>query len=228
MAQANDSVIVTPGASGAVVAAHLANAKEYQAVVIAGDDGHLKGTKDSYVANYKLATDAAASALAFTHAANADKQYATIYHMLTSTKMVKVRRVELYLAATALSVVNFELRYLNATTPPALGNPAVTPRPTNPASPAAEAACLALPTTAGSFPAAVPIFSQEINLGANTALTTTFPPDPLVLWPAEGDGVDDVQDLVMRPGVAEGYAVSIRAVAAVALKATVRIIFTEV
>ncbi len=195
--------------------------------MLASDDGHIKGSKDSYVATFKLATDSAISALAFTHVANTDKQYATIYHAAAATKTVKIRRVELYLAAVAASIVNFELRYLNGSTAPATGNPAITPRATTPASAAAEATCLALPTTAGSFPAAVPLFSQEINLGANTALTTTWPPDPLVLWPAEGDGVDDVSDLVMRAGVAEGYAVSVRAVGAVALKATVRIIFTE-
>lgn len=47
MTQANDSILVTPG-SGATVATHLANTKEYQAVVIADDSGHIKGTKETY------------------------------------------------------------------------------------------------------------------------------------------------------------------------------------
>lgn len=227
MSQANDGLIVTPGATGANVAMHLVNGKEHQLLILAGEDGFIRGSKDSYVATYKLATDAAASALAFTHVANTDKQYATIYHPATATKMVKIRRIELYLAASAASLVNFEVRYLNGVTAPATGNPVVTARATNPAAPVAEATCLCLPTTAGSFPAAQPLFSQEINLGANTANTTTWPPDPLVMWPAEGDGIDDIEDLIMRNGVAEGYAISVRAVAAVALKATARIIFTE-
>lgn len=49
MAQANDSIDVTPG-SGAVVATHLKNSKEYQAVVIARENGHLQGTELVYYA----------------------------------------------------------------------------------------------------------------------------------------------------------------------------------
>lgn len=226
MTQANDSVAVTPG-TGATVATHLVNSKEYQVVVLAGDDGHIKGSKDAYVATYKLATDAAASALSKAHTANSEFQYATIHHLATAVKTVKVRRIELYIAATAASVVEVVLRRLTATTAPATGNPAITPLATNTATAAAEATCLALPTTAGSFTAGAALFSQEINLGANTANTTTWPPDPVVLWPAEGDGVDDVSDLVIRAGVQEGYAVAMRTVAAVTMKATARIIFTE-
>ena len=48
MTQANDSVTVTPGA-GATIATHLINGKEYQAVVVAGDQGHIHGSKPSYL-----------------------------------------------------------------------------------------------------------------------------------------------------------------------------------
>lgn len=48
MTQANDSILVTPGA-GATVATHLAGGKEHQVVMIAGDGGHLLGTKPSYI-----------------------------------------------------------------------------------------------------------------------------------------------------------------------------------
>ena len=41
MAQANDSVLVTPG-SGATIASHLINGKEYQVVMVAEADGHLR------------------------------------------------------------------------------------------------------------------------------------------------------------------------------------------
>ena len=47
MALANDSILVTPG-TGATVATHLASAKEYQAVVLADDGGHIVGTRDAY------------------------------------------------------------------------------------------------------------------------------------------------------------------------------------
>jgi hypothetical protein len=43
----NDSIPVTPG-SGAVVATHTVSSKEYQAVVLADADGHLKGSNAAY------------------------------------------------------------------------------------------------------------------------------------------------------------------------------------
>lgn len=48
MAQANDSILVTPG-SGATVATHLINGKEHQAIVQCGESGHIIGSKDTYV-----------------------------------------------------------------------------------------------------------------------------------------------------------------------------------
>lgn len=48
MTQANDSVAVTPG-SGATIATHLANSKEYQVVMLAKADGHIEGTKDTWL-----------------------------------------------------------------------------------------------------------------------------------------------------------------------------------
>lgn len=47
MTQANDSILVTPG-SGATVATHLVNGKEYQVVMIADDDGHIQGSPEAY------------------------------------------------------------------------------------------------------------------------------------------------------------------------------------
>lgn len=47
MAQANDSITVTPG-SGATVATHLVNAKEYQVVMVAEADGHIENSGDIY------------------------------------------------------------------------------------------------------------------------------------------------------------------------------------
>ena len=47
MAQANDSVLVTPG-SGATVATHLVAAKEHQVVMVADDSGHIQGSLPTY------------------------------------------------------------------------------------------------------------------------------------------------------------------------------------
>lgn len=45
MAQANDSILVTPG-SGATVATHTVNGKEHQVVMVADEFGHILGSKD--------------------------------------------------------------------------------------------------------------------------------------------------------------------------------------
>ncbi len=48
MTQPNDSILVTPG-TGATVATHLVDGKEYQVVLIAHpDSGHLRGTIPTY------------------------------------------------------------------------------------------------------------------------------------------------------------------------------------
>ena len=47
MTQANDSITVTPG-TGATVATHLANTKEYQVIMRAEPNGHLEGTVPTY------------------------------------------------------------------------------------------------------------------------------------------------------------------------------------
>ena len=50
MSQANDSILVTPG-SGATVATHLVNAKEYQVVAQADEFGQILGSRDTYLYN---------------------------------------------------------------------------------------------------------------------------------------------------------------------------------
>jgi len=51
MTQANDSIVVTPG-TGATVATHLVNSKEYQVVMEADHVGHIKGTREGFLALY--------------------------------------------------------------------------------------------------------------------------------------------------------------------------------
>lgn len=214
---------------GSVVATHLANAKEHAVQMMAEPSGHLMGTLDTYVAIFKLATDVAASALSSAQGANADKMWASLFHTAASTKTVRVRKIDFFLSAPAASVASIDLRRLTATTAPATGNPAITPVAVNTSSAAAEAAALSLPTTAGSFTAGVSLFSQELNLGANTALTTTYPILPIALWPPTGMGqmTEDLGDLALRAGIAEGIAVTLRTVAAVTIKGIVRMVFTE-
>ena len=48
MSQSNDSISVTPG-TGATVATHLVNAKEYQVVMIADSNGHFEKTTPTWI-----------------------------------------------------------------------------------------------------------------------------------------------------------------------------------
>ena len=51
MTQANDGILVTPGASGADVATRLIGAREHQLVLPADESGHVLGSKPSWVAS---------------------------------------------------------------------------------------------------------------------------------------------------------------------------------
>ena len=65
MALAGDSILVTPG-SVATVATHTVSAKEHQVVMVADADGHIRGSKTTYV--YRTGYDthvASASSIAW-------------------------------------------------------------------------------------------------------------------------------------------------------------------
>ena len=80
MAQANDSILVTPGA-GATVATELVNGKEHQVVMLADPSGHLHGTLPSYM----YMTPSAA--------AGADKLYCDLFNAAGSGKVIDVRGI---------------------------------------------------------------------------------------------------------------------------------------
>lgn len=227
MTQASSTETVS---SGGAMATHQptigSGLPEYQAVVVCGSDGHIKGTKNTYAAIYKLADAAGATALSILFAANTERQVATLHHLATSTRRKTLKRVEFHISATAATILNIELRRITAA--PATGNPAITPTAHISDHIATDAVALCLPTTAGTYTANTPLFSQELNLGANTALTTDFDVQPIVLFPPTGHpSDDDLFEPVIRASVLEGYALSLRSTAAVTIKGTVRIIYTE-
>jgi hypothetical protein len=187
-----------------------------------------------YTAQYRLA-NATAGTRVFTTAAltaNTNRQIATIYHAATATKRVQVKFVSVNLTANAVvaGTIEFEIVTLSATTAPATGNPAITPGRHDQADAAAEATCLAQPTTAGSVVNAdQPVGDPwAVNLGITGTGSVASPPPPAtkaVLWDSRSDG--DGKDLIMRAGVAEGYAINIRSSAASQVGFTATIIFTE-
>lgn len=80
MSQANDSILVTPGA-GATVATHLAAAKEYQVVMVADESGHIQQTLPTY--SWWIPTAAVGAA----------KLFGDIFNATGSGKILEVRGV---------------------------------------------------------------------------------------------------------------------------------------
>lgn len=80
MTQANDSVLVTPGA-GATVATHLAAAKKYQVVMVADESGHLQQTLPTYTWWVPGA------------AVGASKLYADLFNAAGSGKVLEIRGI---------------------------------------------------------------------------------------------------------------------------------------
>jgi hypothetical protein len=80
MAQANDSVTITPG-SGATIATHLAGGKEHQVVMLANPLGSLIDDIPTYSAWSTLV------------AASANLVYLHVFNAPTSGKIVKMRKV---------------------------------------------------------------------------------------------------------------------------------------
>ena len=80
MAQANDSVLVTPGA-GATIATHAIGGKEHQAVVQVDGDGQILGT----IATYLYSTPAVA--------VGASKLYLDLFNASGSGKVIDVRGI---------------------------------------------------------------------------------------------------------------------------------------
>jgi hypothetical protein len=184
----------------------------------------------SYSAGYRLAASTAGQLSAtFTFVANTEKQLATIYHAATATKIVRIRKISVFVSTGALGVFGFEVKRLSATTAPATGNPAITPGAMDSSSAAAEATCLTLPTTAGSLSATdsaiTPHFEWNSAAAAAVANPSGLSGQEIVLY--DYRQCDERQPLTMRAGLAEGFAVIGRCTTAVALRFTVHIEFTE-
>lgn len=189
----------------------------------------------TYFAVYRLA--ARPYQLSNVFGAAGRKQFATIFHTVAATRLVRLRNVWVALRSASAAVdVMADLVRLTAATPPATGNPAITPRlmrsgivPVGPG--AAEATCLALPTTAGSEGADI-VSNAMWSLGITGAGSAINPPPPvswidlLALSFAESKP-EHVELPVMYPGVAEGWAVTLDASAAATVTGLVVIRFTE-
>lgn len=185
----------------------------------------------SYTAAYRLGDATAGQlSLTFTFVANTNKQLCTIYHTALAVKTVKIRKISIILSTGAAGVFDFEVRANSSAAGPTTGNPVITPRQHDPADGAAEVTCLALPTTPGGL---IGVDSGTVsgpiswNSGAVAASgnPSGLAGQEVVLYEYK-DGME-MKPLTMRAGNAEGFAISGRCTAAIALRFTVCILFTE-
>lgn len=83
MPEANDSISVTPG-TGATVATHLVNGKEYQVVMVASDSGQIEGSNPRY------------RFVSSSSAVGASKVHCDLFNAAGSGKVMKILSVFVY------------------------------------------------------------------------------------------------------------------------------------
>jgi len=178
----NDSVAVTPG-TGATIATHLVNSKEYQVVMQANAAGHIMGSLDTFTAHVA------------SMASSANKPFFHIFNASGSGKIVKVRKLYIIpsLAVNALTGQTWSVRKTSAVG--TTGNTAVTPRPH-------DSASAALPgqiTVAHSFTAGgTDAFTYfDIVVAPEETLPAIGIVPYMNLLPVDGDFVTDY---VLREG----------------------------
>lgn len=189
----------------------------------------------TYRAVYRLAARPYALSNVFGGAGR--KQFATIHHAATAKKWVRLRHVWVALeSASAAGIIMADLIRLTDAAA-ATGNPAITPGKSIASDDAAESTCLALPTTPGTE-GTEPIATTEWNAGITAAGATTNPLPDLVwrdllelIGMGNPIGMSDYEaerrQPQIRPGVAEGWAVTFDASAALTAKGYVSIEFSE-
>lgn len=148
MAQANDSITVTPG-SGATVATHLASGKEHQVVVLADSAGHLQGTLPTWV----LATGLQANVNA------ARTTHVDLYNATGSGVLLVVHGIFLVPSLAAVTGVGLTWEVIRTTTV-GTGGTTLTPRP--------------MDTTNAALPAQVTARSKPTG-GATTNYVLLYP-----------------------------------------------------
>lgn len=158
MAQANDSVTITAG-TGTTIATQLVNSKEHQVVMIAGESGHIIGSKDTYF--YSIASQV--------HVAAANTIHWDLFNADPAllVRVCSIRQIPNI--ATAVTGVVFDWQ-LQRTTAVGTGGVAQTAWLPDLSQPALDAdiTCRSKPTggaTAGATLSNYSISSEETNTG---------------------------------------------------------------
>lgn len=184
MAQANDSITVTPG-SGATVATHLAAGKEHQVVLLADSAGHLQGTLPTWVVSTTLSANVNA----------ARTTHVDLYNATGSGVVLVVHGIFIVPSLTAVTGVGLTWEVIR-TSSVGTGGTTLTPRPM-------DTANAALPTqvTARSKPTGGATTNYAL-LYPNTSSEETIPYASLAstLNHLGVIGDDWLQELVIREG----------------------------
>src|SRR5437667_578053 len=186
----------------------------------------LTDRRVTYAAGGRLAAGGGLSQATLT----TQKQFLTIYHTGSSTKIVKIRKAWVHISnsSTTSTQIAMELMSLTSATAPATGNPAITPMPFNVGSAAAEAAVLCLPTTAGSTTStATGIGTVVLFTGAITAPTTNAGVPTVIMLYDDEDALTGHEQPTMRAANAEGWAIALTSQTSSTVVASCGIIFTE-
>jgi len=170
----------------------------------------LVATRSRKVPTYRAAyrgTTIGAPALGVAFVGSVRKQVATIHHAATATRTVRLRSV-LVSVQKSSAAVNFWVSLARITTAPTTGNPAITPAVADSVDAAAEATCLAVPTTGATEGA---LWGGEIfyPMGITGGVPTTNPPPASIPYDLLSNvPADDERKLpTIRAGVLEGWAV---------------------
>lgn len=187
MAQANDSVTVTPG-TGATIATHLAASKEYQVFMQANPDGHIMGSLPTY------------SAWSTVLAASANLVYWHLFNATGSGKVIKVRKIFIQPSQAVNALTAQTWRVAKTSAVGTTGNTAITVNRHDSADTALPAqVTVARSYTAGGTESAT-LFELPISV------EETLPAVGLVPYfnvlPTDGEAVTDI---ILREG--EGLAV---------------------
>lgn len=182
MTQPNDSITVTPG-TGATVATHLVNSKEYQAVMVANEQGHIMGSLPTY------------SGWSGVIAAAANKVYFHLFNAAGSASIVKVRKMFIQPSGAANALASQTWRLSKTSAVGTTGNTAITIRAHDSTAPAVPAAVTAASSfTAGGTDAFVyweaPFSTEETQAGVHLQAYMN-------ILPVDGDFVGDY---VLRAG----------------------------
>lgn len=159
-------------------------------------------------------------------------QYLTLYHLATAVKTVRIKQVIAQMTlVSAAAHVTWDLSRLTAAVTPATFVRIFGPQAANSGAAAAEITVGAQPTVQGTEADATNVFASDNGVYGITGAGSVVNPPPQtpyrVLWPPAGSRDIELDDPLIRAGVAEGWAVICDVSVACTINATIQVVFTE-